>query len=219
MNENYLQKEWMKADATRQVLGRIIAELNKSAGFEAWKLEPAKRDDYPPHWHAIHGQHFDLIAEINQQGRLEVALGRWPTYPQPHGGTAMVTPRDLHPRPETDARTTADIKREPRLIARQIIGKVIEPGTEIMARLREIAASRAAWTERVTRQQDALAAAVGSEIRNRSEQVTIYANNIPGETVRIQYRGPTSVSFEVDADEAIVLLDVLRELRTKAEAA
>lgn len=196
-----------------QVQARRIAEHLPGT----WRLQVQDPDtyDYVPRFVYLtgpDGRELRLNYYGNVHGtRLEIAAAGWPEYRDVDGTLQRVHP---HTTNQAVPSTTADCARDPKAIAGQVERRVLQPLDELLPRLRGMAELRGKHADKHRYATLRLAGALGCEDPKEVSRGRIYARNIPGAPL-VEYRSAGDVRLSVTAEEAVELLQRLRELRTQ----
>jgi hypothetical protein len=217
MNE-YQTRQLEKAKATHAELTKIIEHL------DGWTLEPIRvlDDGYPYRCHFIKKDDGtrELMARCDEydiRGRFEFSACGWPTYTDSNGNEKRTHPGDCWNPKQDTPKTTAAMGREPRLIANQIKGKILDWYDQVHAQLEAYAESQGSYHSSRADALNRLAKACrdGDRKYNGRERTSFYIQGLPGSTVSVDFSSVGHVSITLDTDEMIEVIKLLRELRAE----
>ncbi len=220
MNE-YQLRDLKKYEESMRRLRLIVDELNNLdlGDVTEFEIQPIPEDfDHTPRYIAISALISQGPIEImcerdgyGNSGRWEFRAAGWPTYTDENGARCIVDPSGLWNPKANRPTTTAAQDREPKAIAKQIAGKLIQDYVDIYNRCVN---SAEAAEEYGTKKADALrrlTEACGQTYNQKAKHKgTIYTKGNGLESFRVEFRSEGDVVLHLTTDQAITALEAIR---------
>ena len=225
LNEYQLRdlKKWRESAKRLRLIVDEINKLDLGDVTEFKMLPIPEHCDYTPRSIFIEALimegPIEIMCERDGYGNTDrwefTAIG-WPKYKDENGSPQTIDPSNLWNPKEVRPSTTAAQDREPRLIAKQIVNKILNEYIRIYKGCLEKAQSHQEHADKTADARTRLADACQDErdFRGRPQR-QFYVKNIPGETLGVEFRSVGDVKINLTTDEAIDVIAMLRKRRAK----
>jgi len=206
---DYQENVKIRAATFADELTAICAELPGG-----WCLVPVEDECFTGSWRTL--SNADGSRELWAQkynGRFEFSATRWPEYTDEKGSKEYCRPSNLWNPRANAPKTTAAANREPAAIAKQIKSRLFADYEALYARCEESAAETQKYHDKTADALKRLAEATGNEYKPDGYSKSFYVQDMPGDTLRVEFRSVGDCELNLSTDEVIPVIALIRELR------